>query len=343
MSESAYQTVTTTDGLEISSNGESLDQMEAALTAPVSTDTPTDDADESEADATGEAPKADATKVDKRTREGRKQSIQAEIDALTNRRGETQREVDATQARLAQAKAELADLERLRPVAPSGNGTAHASTEAPADPEPQFDQFINEADAATAYYRAVAAWNGRNEARKLFEQQRAESHTRSLQQRTFDEQARTLSLIQTNQGVTDATEFLKRINPDVLQKATPASLMPAGSRVSGYNAIGDSVLASSHPDRILLHFTEQPAEFARIAQLPPHLALREMGILEGTLRAAAASDGPASRAKFSSASPPTKPLGGPPVVSADDREDFEDLSPDSVDKYILKSQAKRRR
>jgi len=109
---------------------------------------------------------------------------------------------------------------------------------------------------------------------------------------------------------------------------------------TGYTAIADSILASAIPARLQTYFSQHLDEFRAIGVKSPHEALRDVGILEGTLRAQAASRGPATRGGVSTAPPPTKPLGGSPSVSDSDDSDIDDESPEATDRYIRRMNSK---
>lgn len=353
----ALGTITTDDGFTISSNAETDEELTAALAKPPEAAASADDRETPRGEAAAvstdsgsvetAAPVAEK-KPDGRTREGRKQSIQAEIDDLTNRRAKTQQEFDDTQARLAQARADLAALDARRTGASGdasrtatsrSDGAATARTPASDDPEPEFEQFLNEPDAATAYHRALARWEGRQESRRQFQ---AESAARQEHERMQAFVAETTAKQRTAlQKIADAA----KTNPTLIETISPLyeKLQPAAywvlqgkpEQITGATVIADCILDSDNPDALLLRLSEDSAEFDRIASLPVHLAHREMGRLEGALTAAVAAQRP-KPIVASAAPPPTKPLGGAPVVRASQEPPGDDASDAEHDAYWKK-------
>ncbi len=300
---------------------ENLDSIDAAIEKP-------------SADATAEKPRASdrrassvAVESDRRTREGRKKSIQADIDADVARAATAKREADAETERLATLRTERARFE-----APREQPRREQSEPASDDPEPTLESCGNDENK---FLRDYGKWEMREAAREVLSKRDAASQqresVRAVQQQTESALATFSSTLDTNVGKDKRTAFLQQVDPIAKQLVPYGSLAP-GQRPTGLTAIADSVIASSIPEKLLLHFTANPMEFARIGGLHPVQALREVGILEGKLGAAAASVGPASRPLASAAKPPSKPIGGSPHVSHDGPPS-DDASDEEYERY----------
>lgn len=270
-----------------------------------------------------------------RTREGKAKSIQAEIDRDVARRETAKREADAEESRLAAIRARsTADT--------AGDAAANrrVGVDGDSDPEPTLESCGNDENK---FLRDYGKWEMREAAREVLAKRDA-ARQREESARTANEQVESAlaafsTTLDTNVGKDKRADFLKQVDP-IAQQLVPYGSLPPGQHPTGLTAIADSIIASSIPEKLLLHFTANPAEFARIGALHPNQALREVGILEGKLSAAAASVGPASRPKASAAPPPSKPIGGSPSVSVGDDEDDDDDSPEAMDRYIRRMNSK---
>jgi hypothetical protein len=268
---------------------------------------------------------ADTSKPDRRSREGKAKSIQAEIDRDVARREAAKREADAEEAR----------LQALRE-----QQTAPAATTEEDDPEPTADQFADAANPWEAHQRALARWDARQEF-KAQEAKRQQALAAAEQTRAAET---SLSTFETTlkAEVGDIPTFLGKVG-HLTNQLVPFARLPQGEAPTGYTAIADSIVVSSIPGKLLLHFDAHREDFDRIGKLPPNVALREVGILEGRLGVAVASHGPTSpRFVGSAAPPPTKPLGGSPSVR-DESDDDDDLSEAAVNRRIEARRPKLRR
>jgi hypothetical protein len=304
--------------------GEDVPELPRAGSDAGTTDTPQVDAAGNAASAKVDEP----PKPDKRTREGRKASIQQEIDDLTTQKHSTKREVEAAQAELTRLRAERAALEKPadKPVnrvqaAPVYDGSDQS------DPEPKLEDFKDHpsGDAYTAWLRATSAWEGRKS-------YRAEAY-RSQADLTY--RSRTMKLRE-KLAVYEKShpDFGKSLHPVVadIQFSTP---------VMRGTPLGDLLIDSPYTAELLEHFSEHFDDFQRISTLHPILVGRELGKLEHRIesRTAAASSGPASKPiPVSAAKPPVKPVGSSPVVS-DDAEDESELS---VEEFFRRGNARDR-
>lgn len=297
-------TVNFDDGISISSN--SAD--EATIRASFPAEPQPDEKPEPEGEKPPvEAKTAEPPKIDKRTREGRKLSIQQEIDELAGQKHATAREVEEAKADLARVRSERAALaappkaaepQQAQPQAQEGVTEADVDRYLKMPGAPDIEKF----SSIPAYNFAVSAFVGRQVFR---EQQDAYAQHQAAQTRNASFQER----------VTAETAKDKTF-PEKL-KSTP---------------IDTRVLPFLHQHKqgqdIMVYLVEHPDIAQEITRLHPIDQIGRMGEIAGELnaRAVAASSGPARTPAISNAKPPIKPLGSSPNVSDD--VDEADLSPD---------------
>jgi hypothetical protein len=250
----------------------------------------------------------DPKKLDsKHARPGRKQSIQAEIDALTTTKHATRKEVEATQAELTRLRGELQTLKTppaAPPAAPAPAASRPALAMSPNDPEPRLEEFAQEADPYTAYARATARWEARQEHQRIQVGQRAQLTYRSRTKGLTDKLA---SYEETHPG------FSAALHPEVVNVkfTTPRELG---------TPLGDLIVDSPHTAAILDYFSRDLDSFRRLATLHPLLQARAIGMIESRFEAAAS--GPSVKPPpISKAKPPNKPVGSSPVVSDESDDD----------------------
>lgn len=340
-------TVTTDDGFEVSSNTETADEMLATMAldpAPVAVPT-TDDEEEAEPTPAIAKPaveaKLEAPKVDRRTREGRKLSIQQEIDELTTVKHQTKRELDADQTKLTALRAELSALEGRRAITQERRSppvAAAAATATPAaadadDPEPTIDQFASEADPYTAWMRAVNKRDARLEWRRLENDKRERQQTQHIDT-LRDERGRVLHERIAEHEKTDPT-WADTIDPEILQ-AYPFMNLAKGEKANYLNAIAEIVWNPNYTKPIeLMRYVSQPEIRQRLSTLPQDEFYLEMGRILARLEAASTS-GPAPKSPpvITKAKPLIKPVSSSPVVSDDGADDEDDASEAAVNRHI---------
>lgn len=297
-----------TDQLEVTTNTATSDALEAELSTPPPDPTPADpDApDPTVSDA------ARALNVRKRSLEGRKQTIQDEINALVRQRGETQRERDAIAKELEALRAERAALSR-----PSQAPAPSLPAADTADPEPVEDNYATYAE----FVKATSLWTARQAVRD-YEAAQRQQQEQSRRQTWEQERTRTFA---------ERLDAAKTKYPDfdVLVNREDIELTPPVVEV-----IKDSPLAAE----LMLHLAHHPDDAQRFAALPPMLAFGEMKALEGRL--SAASGGSAGTLRMSQAKPPITPVGSAPTVTADDPSSL-DFGPEYVRR--MNEQTRRRR
>lgn len=283
----------------VSTNTATVDQITEALQTPETPETP---APETAPDP--EASEAAKTlNVRKRSLEGRKQTIQDEINALVRQREDAKRELE----RLRQ------DLPR--PTPPPTPALFAAPT---GDPEPQEDQFASYAE----FVKATSQWTARQAVRE-FEQQQQQRHEQSRRQAWA--QSRDQSF---GERLNEARQRIPDF--DVLVNREDIALTPPIVEV-----IKDSPVAAE----LMLHLAHHPDDAQRFNALPPMLAFGEMKALEGRL--SAASPGSSAPATVSQAKPPIKPVGSQPTGTSEDPTDM-DFSPEYVRRMNALERSRRR-
>jgi hypothetical protein len=245
----------------------------------------------------------DTPKVDKRTKEGRKLTIQQEIDALTAAKHEAKRELEAHQA-------ELARLRTQRPQSqqPQARTDPQPATAPPTDAEPTLNDFMKLADGQpnpdpySSWVFAKAAWISRHEYGKIAQQTAAERHQASVAQTWGGKLA----------------EIRQRV-PDIDQRL---SQTPIDQRVWPF--------LQNHPQGpdIAEYLSNNIPEAQALLRLHPIEQVGRIGEIVGRISARSAAAPVAQRKPpvVSAAKPPIQPLGTSPVAASPDPGDDEPLS-----------------
>lgn len=315
-------TITTDDGFTIESRSESAEEMRANFGLSEAAEPAAEESttDETPAEDDKPAPVADPPKIDNRTREGKKQSIQREIDTATAVKHAARREAEAETTRLAAVRAEIAQLEAQRqqqtqpPVprqAPQG------------DPAPKLEDFKNQPDPWAAHVSASARWEARQEFGRQ-QQAFAQSQARNTvaQQIATAEKSFIDRVAEKAPGKTTKERFdgfFAKLDP-ALKDLRPTHYLAQNEPIKAENVMADEVIHSSDPSGLLLFLNDHPDDHQRLLTLQPRDLVREIGKI--TARLEAASTGPAPKSLIvSAAKPPLKPVGGSPVVSDDDADE----------------------
>jgi hypothetical protein len=253
------------------------------------------------------AASAAPAKIDKRTREGRKATIQQELDELTAKRHAAKAEADAEEARLAQIRAQRAAMET--PPAPKSAAPPVPSV---SDWErykamPDAPQLF-QADGKTPnfasyedYTLAVTVFA----ADKRYEERSAQDRARESQR----------AMMQTFHQKLDS---VRKVDPDFDKKMAETAI---DSRVFPYVARLDNA-----PD-VLLHLHAHPDLAQRLLTLNPTEQVGQIGVLSGRLLASVAvPSGPTSKPSISQAKPLIKPVSATPLASDDDDGDDDAVS-----------------
>lgn len=239
-----------------------------------------------------------APAIDKRTREGKKLSIQQEIDQLTATKHTTKREIEAATAELTRLRAEQADLAKPKPPQPKSETVTEPEWKryrAMAD-APDIKDFENYEDYSAALSFFIAE--------KRFDERMAQR----------DEKQSVMRRVST---------WRERLNA---AKAKDPALM---SRVVGTtpatDQMTDFMMDSEHGVDIMLYLSDHQDLAQRLSTLHPLKVAEEMGKLEAQIEArqrAAVPAQPPTR-PISQARPPIKPVDGAPLVSDADADDGE--------------------
>jgi len=259
-----------------------------------------------------EAASVEPPKIDKRTREGRKASIQAEIDELIATRHTTKRELEALQA----------DLARLRADHPPTPPAATPASDASSDPEPTPDRF----ETYEQYVKAQAKWEARQEIQTAL----------AAQQRAWETQQAEQAEARRQQTWRDRLARVKAATPD--WDARFKAETPIDKRVIPY------LTNQEDGPQLLLYLSEHPDLAQRLAgtettpPLHPVDQIRELAKISARLEAA--TSGPAPGTPIASAAkPPIKPVGSSPQVT--DQDDGSD--DESVEQHIARENARERK
>ena len=320
----------TEDGVTVQSNEASQDELQAAFDDATPETPAAETPDQPAAPEQGAKPVADS-KVDKRTREGRKGSIQSEIDTLTAEKGRVTGETTAAKAERDRIAAEVADLRAQKAALatkPAAEPPAKPKTAAslpddnPDDPKPQEADFESYAD----FVESRAAWA----ARRTYAQQdqaRAEREQKGRTER-FREMRTQRFVERRDAGKAEFADYDAVINEAHLPLSQPM-----------IDVITDSEITA----KLQYHLATHPEEAQRIFSLgvtghdgrwyPNEIQqFGEMKVLEGRLSAAVS--GPAQRMPVSSQAPaPVKPLRGTPTAADADSPPGDDASYEDHEKY----------
>lgn len=302
------------DGLEISSNVRSADQMDRAFEkasptpkeapeapepAPAEDETP----EQPEPAVTApEQPKADekpghkATKIPRvRVEEATREAAQArrEREEIQKRADEIQRRADAAEA----------ELRRYREQASKASEPEQHKKEAPkADGRPKLEDFENLED----FTDAVTEWKleNREKAAKQRESELLREQTREARLKGFSE--RIQAHLKTDPN------FFDKVDKNLVALRPLSELGPSEPR-NQMNLAADYILDSEEPAKLFEYFTAHPEEVRRFLTLHPMQIGKEIGKIEGRLGAAITA--PVPEPEVSKASPPARPVaGGPPTV-----------------------------
>lgn len=256
---------------------------------------------------------AETPKVDKRTREGRKASIQAEIDELAARKHAAKLEVDAEEARLVTLRADAARLV-TQPRMPV------AAPEATPVPEAAYRRYLAMPDAPKpAQFTGDNAFEEYQFAVGHFVANAVATEAIAAQQQAAQQQA---AQVQAQQ-----IPFQTRLHAEIAKDATFTQRLqqtPVDTRIIPF--------LHKHPQGpdVMVYLVEHPEIAQRLTTLNPIDQVGQIGEIAGLLksRVTAAVSGPASPPPISKAKPLIKPVSAAPSASDDDDGDEGELSPE---------------
>ncbi|HMJ82713.1 MAG TPA: hypothetical protein VK504_06080 [Vicinamibacterales bacterium] len=273
--------------------------------------------------------RAPQPKKDRRNPDTRRQSLQAEIDAEVERKWVAKAEADAEEGRLKAAREERARLaqppaaprtppaDAARPPAPK---TPKYDGLDPSDPEPKIEEFANDpsGDPYTAWLLARQRHATRAEWR-IQQHNAQESTRRDTDERVYTDRMSALRQKHEAHAKTEPDWYEKRVDPRVAEYLTWSTPDAPGV------PLGDLVMDAPNTTELLIYFSDNKQELARISALHPFQQALEFGKLQGTLLAKAAPPPrtpPASRAK--PLVPHVDGLGSAPADNRSDDELSED-------------------
>lgn len=310
--------------VEVEENGRPV--AEPDPTPPARTDPPSPDGDEApppdedDAPAPGDDDTGDDTEdakaseagkalaARKRGLDGRKQTIQEQINALVRERGEVSRETERGRREREELQREIEQLRGTRDRIARGEAATdepaplareHDAGDDPRDPRPREDD-PRFADYA-AYIEAVSRWGARQEVRRA-DAIRSGRAEQSARQRWETDRQRHYSQRYQEFAKANPT-FEEEINREDLFLTAP---------------VVDTIKDSPVGPAMTLHLARHPEELARInaiAARRPVVAYGEMKKLEARLELA--HSGSTQPAQHSKAPAPIKPVGNATSRSSD--------------------------
>ena len=331
----------------------------ARATRDADVDAPTDDRESTSDEGTDDpAPRAEASpaaesdddarasdaakELNKRKRglEGRKETIQSQINALVRERGEVERDTARGRAERAALQREIDSLRQMRERVAAGErvdenyGTSRETgdprgfdprrPQADDDRQPWSDandRRPSEGDYNdfAQYAEAVGRWGARQEVRRA-EYARAQQEQMSHRQRWEAERQKNYA---------DRYQKFAKANPTFEQEIDRDDLVLTAPMV---DAIKDSPVGP----QMLLHLARNPDDIDRMARLHPVLAFGEMKKLEARLESA--HSGSPQSTQHSKARPPIKPVGHASSQASDSTEIPDDDV--DVDEHIARMNAR---
>jgi hypothetical protein len=245
------------------------------------------------ADEKGEAQAAEETEAEKEDKRKKVSREEAKARVL-----EKTREAAELRRALAAERAEKEELKRrLTPQAEKAGD----------DKAPNWDEY----EDASKYMEDLTSYRVRQE-RKAWEAEQAQA--RQEQQKQHYEHARQQRVAEIETGFAGQIDAARESNPEfnettveLAQVLVPSYRLEPGERPGPLNVITDEMMQSERGAELLLHLSQHPDEFKRLAELrTPRDITREMAILERSL-AAAPKPLPAEPSK---AKPPIRPVAG---------------------------------
>lgn len=300
-----------TDGLEISSNVRSADQMGRAFEKanPTPKEAPEAPEPAEVEDETPEQPEPAVTAPDQpkaeekpghkasknprvRIEEATREAAQAkrEREELQKRADEIQRRADAAEAELRRYREQHDKPKEEKAAAPKADG------------RPKLEDFENLED----FTDAVTEWKlaDREKTAKQRESEVMRERAREGRMKAFSE--RIQAHLKTDPN------FFDKVDQNLVQLRPLSELGPSEPR-NQMNLAADYILDSEEPAKLFEYFTAHPEEVRRFLTLHPMQIGKEIGKIEGRLGAAITA--PVPEPEVSKASPPARPVaGGPPTV-----------------------------
>lgn len=308
--QSATGTITH-EGITISSNTQTADEMKAALgiaveEAPASEGDVQDDAapaaDAVEAPAPAphdSTPEATAKPQDGKSKDKKRERYE-EMDRQRHealRQAEAERKArEASERRIEELRAEW----RKEFDAIKQQAKPEPKVEPTGDPEPDYTDTSKYPDGQfdRKYLKDQARWEARQEYQSLRkqEQERAQAEQRERQQYERQQQER-----QRIAGFAQKVETVLKDQPELRARI---------ENVAMTRPMWDAVIESDRPHELLAYMADHSEEAVEIAGLAPLAALRRMSRIDYSLETAATLTGSAPAKPKTSAHPPVSPVSG---------------------------------
>ena len=239
----------------------------------------------------------------------------------TRKEAEAKRERDRIKADYDRLRAENEALKRgERPAEPQPTVEAK-----PAEGKPVPEEF----EDYEKYLDARDDWNRK----RWTEEQSKERHNQEVEQK-LDEVVDNLVAAVRDSGVRE------NLSEDITSLKSTFALMAENHRDGVQNPetarhwmMNEFLFSPEQAPALMLHLSEHPDEFQRIAALTtPRAVSRELAKIEARLEAATTGNGSKPKEEVSKAAPPVKPVSGAPYVA----ESAEYKPGESLDSYLAR-------
>jgi hypothetical protein len=290
----------THEGVTVSSNSQTADEIRTTLDIPVSEPAP-ETTEAPAADAVVEPPASESPTPQPQNTKPAKKDPQKRIDQVVYEREEAKREAARIKSESERQigslreefQRELAELKRMaRPQEPP-----KAEPQGDPEPDPTNTEKYPDGQFDRKYLKDQARWEARQE---FAEQQRAHSERQQAEQaqrQQFERETHERTRIQ-KLGARMQSAF--QANPDLQAKLETVAMS---------RPMWDVVIESAIPDQLLAYMADHSEDAERLSSLPPLHAFRELSRIEYQLEQAAAITGSAPRPK-TAAHPPVSPVSG---------------------------------
>ncbi len=346
--------VTTSDGMTISSNSDTQEELEAAVLPPVE-DAPAakDHADKSAAPVVDREPD-----TGKFTRKQKREDPIVRMKAATAKEAAAKTERDSIAERAAANEAELlkvrAELESLKSSAPPTKAEPLRMTMAPATPQdwqrykamagyPKKEDF-DPADYPAAVSQFVSDVRYHERESQQFETQRltqSEQRAKDIGAKIANDQ----EWHAYRSGNIAQAGVLAQINPRLLH-TPPLSALPAGTKATFGNYLVEQAFKSKNTGHVLLHLSNEQ-EVQRLATLPPDEVVWEIARIDASAPSASPAAVPTGTvtkpSPMSQAKPVFSPVAGSATKAASDGPPGDDATEAEVEAYYAPLRQRYRR
>lgn len=294
----------THEGVTLESYADTPEQLRGAfgleqhpIETPVELPPPTADAEGAEPVA-GEPPTDSAAG---QTLAKKRRSLQDRINIIAREKYETAQERDDARTHVRRLEQELTELRRGG-IPKAGNGQAEKF--------PKYAEYLQTHPDAELedWLEARDTWRDTRQVEQTRVREQTERRQQSLAQRTQTFSAKMQTAVHAD------PDLLSKVDPRLLQTKPLSGLAPDEAPTFG-NFLVEQVLASEHPEKLLLHLSDE-SEVQRLAGMDPDRVIRELAKVEYGLGTVHSGPVPPP-VRQSHAKPPVKPLGGSPQVDAD--------------------------